>query len=581
MKVVDKFRPISLETERWTTPWKAIVAAWAMLGFLALFHGEALYTEAQHTEDNPTFVAAAELNHAVSSTLGITAVRGVADLLNEPLVEAPRILVAPEEAPPAPVAPAPPPPVPESHWRGFEGRTTRVLIVGASSIQSHIGSELERSLEAEYAIVVHREGRLGTSLVRNDVFDWSARILALMDEHSPDTVILNFGGNDAQPVLTPDGKKAAFGTDEWNAEFERRVAEVTTNIIERRATPVWIGTPVMRTARFSERQERLTELVRKASLAAGGRYVPMADLSSTTKGLYRADITFNGSHGLMRMADGVHFTRLGAQYVVHHMLPRLERELLLISADESLGVALRRDIPPATRDELTSYVAYVPRDGQRAPMLLLLHGAWGGWTDWSEHAHRELLALAEEHDVVIVTPDGASQGWYLDSPAQPSHRFASYIMDDVLAHARLELPVEGPTSIAGLSMGGHGALVLASRHPGEFTSVSSMSGVVSLEPIKEREVLVDLLGPWEPTTWGAWSAHHRVAADPTTFGDTPLLIEVGADDKWAAANREFDLRLTELGVAHRFEQHEGYGHSWDFWTNRLPVHVAFHATHLH
>jgi len=78
--------------------------------------------------------------------------------------------------------------------------------------------------------------------------------------------------------------------------------------------------------------------------------------------------------------------------VARHLCWRLERTFELIPADESMAIAVRLDLDSVVRAKRTSYLAYVPqaarRGDERLPVLYLLHGADGSWTDFSERATR-------------------------------------------------------------------------------------------------------------------------------------------------------------------------------------------------
>ena len=93
----------------------------------------------------------------------------------------------------------------------------RVLLVGASSIQTDLGRALERRIEDELGVEVLRHGRHSTGMARPDYFDWNARALELSADFRPDLVIAQFGGNDGQGLTDRDTGRAVapFFTDAW------------------------------------------------------------------------------------------------------------------------------------------------------------------------------------------------------------------------------------------------------------------------------------------------------------------------------------------------------------------------------
>jgi len=241
-----------------------------------------------------------------------------------------------------------------------------------------------------------------------------------------------------------------------------------------------------------------------------------------------------------------------------------------------------------TRQKEVRFWAFSPQPeepGQRYPVLYLLHGATGDYGDWRSHGRKQLLDLASRYGLVIITPDGDSYGWYLDSPAEGGSALESYFFDELIPYVEqgAGLPVaEGPSSraIAGLSMGGHGALSLALRHPRAFISASSMSGILDLTSHPRSWEIEDRLGSLEEHR-SLWEEHsvsqllHRGAAP-----DLHILLACGDADRAAwTENLALHEKLTEVSRGHEWRS-SPEGHSWTFWMAELPHHVAFAAKYL-
>lgn len=226
------------------------------------------------------------------------------------------------------------------------------------------------------------------------------------------------------------------------------------------------------------------------------------------------------------------------------------------------------------------YGAYVPRcePGARLPALLLLHGADGAYTDFCDHAHAQLLQLSAAHGLIIVLPEGAKDGWWVDGPRLPQHRYSTHLLAEVLPDIALWLPASERRSIAGISAGGNAAIVSALTHPALFSSVSSLSGALDLERARSRPALQRALGAYDddPALWQRWSARHVLQRQRQTAHSFPLLLTVGASDLWAESHRELSVELQALQVAHTFRELPG-GHDWQHWVRLLPEHIAFHA----
>ena len=183
--------------------------------------------------------------------------------------------------------------------------------------------------------------------------------------------------------------------------------------------------------------------------------------------------------------------------------------------------------------------------------------------------------------MIIVNPDGGEYGWYLDSAIVPENRYESFMIHELLPHIESRLGGSNVRSVAGLSMGGHGAITLAWKHAGLFSSVSSMSGVVDLTRCRIKDSLTRLLGPYEaePEVWHRHSSWHLIERAPDRLAGTPLRLSCGASDYYFSSNQDFSKRLTDFGLDHIFEASSG-DHSWDYWTDQLARHLNWHAAYI-
>ncbi len=227
-----------------------------------------------------------------------------------------------------------------------------------------------------------------------------------------------------------------------------------------------------------------------------------------------------------------------------------------------------------------SYYAYVPVDaeeGEVFPTLFILHGAWGSYTDW--YNNTGLRDLARVHRMVLILPDGGEFGWYMDSPLLSESQYESYIMRDLMPDVAQRFPVHATVrGIMGLSMGGHGAMILAARYPGTFKSASSLSGILKLTNHGEKWEIEKRLGSIEvhPSRWAAYSVWDQ--ADIFKYSPIRLLFDCGEDDTGTGAitdNRMLHDRFKAFGITHIWREHAGT-HSWDYWTDHLNEHLVFH-----
>nr|WP_315203470.1 alpha/beta hydrolase-fold protein [uncultured Flavobacterium sp.] len=126
------------------------------------------------------------------------------------------------------------------------------------------------------------------------------------------------------------------------------------------------------------------------------------------------------------------------------------------------------------------------------PVLYLLHGAYGHFSDWLSNTPNKNIVkdLADQYNIIIVMPEGEIFSFYLDSPVNKGSQFETYITQEVIQKIdktyRTINDKKGRV-IAGLSMGGHGALSLSAKHPELFCAAGSMSGAVDMGTMLSRE----------------------------------------------------------------------------------------------
>ena len=124
---------------------------------------------------------------------------------------------------------------------------------------------------------------------------------------------------------------------------------------------------------------------------------------------------------------------------------------------------------------------------KRFPVLYLLHGAGGSHKVWSRKT--PIVELAEKHQMIVVCPDSDKSSWYFDSPINPKSQYETFTAKELVKYvdANYRTRAErGHRAIAGLSMGGHGALFLGIRHKDVFSVAVSMSGGVDIRPFSTK-----------------------------------------------------------------------------------------------
>ncbi|MBK8544084.1 MAG: S-formylglutathione hydrolase [Caulobacteraceae bacterium] len=210
-------------------------------------------------------------------------------------------------------------------------------------------------------------------------------------------------------------------------------------------------------------------------------------------------------------------------------------------------------------------------------------------------------AAAAQHGVAIVAPDtsprgegvaddpaydlGQGAGFYVDAtqaPWAPHFKMESYVTRDLIEAVEAAFPLAPRRSIFGHSMGGHGALTLAMRHPQLFKSVSAFSPISSPTRCPWGE---KALGAYLGSDRDAWRAHDAAllieAGKAAAFDD--ILIDQGTADQFLSEQLKPELleeAARKAGQKLRVRRQDGYDHSYFFIASFVSEHVAFHAARL-
>lgn len=225
---------------------------------------------------------------------------------------------------------------------------------------------------------------------------------------------------------------------------------------------------------------------------------------------------------------------------------------------------------------------------QDFPSVYVLHGAWGNYMDWHKNVTKPNLLqnLADQYQMILITPGVAPFSYYYDSPLMDSVQYETYISKELIPFVDQNYPTikdKNARAITGLSMGGHGAMMIAAKHPDLFSAAGSMSGVMNIDvrtwignestQEERRKSQIEMLGdinydyPFSPyTAVGLISEmkENKIA----------LLIDCGVDDFLIETNRQLHQLLLENGTPHEYTERPG-AHTWDYWTEALPFHILF------
>lgn len=213
-----------------------------------------------------------------------------------------------------------------------------------------------------------------------------------------------------------------------------------------------------------------------------------------------------------------------------------------------------------------SYSVLVPEGrGGPYPVLLQLHGYFGGHTDWIQNAR--LSRYIKEYPFLVVLPSGENS-YYLN--LHPAMRMEDFLMQDLYRHVSNTFNVRsGPWAIGGLSMGGYGAVRLGLKYPDRFASVWAHSGVFPTQG--EMPIPVP--------DWPDADLYARTERLATGTRLPSIGFDCGTEDTFLPHNRRFHAHLERLGIAHSYAEHPG-GHSWDYWDAHVSAALRQHAEAL-
>lgn len=206
--------------------------------------------------------------------------------------------------------------------------------------------------------------------------------------------------------------------------------------------------------------------------------------------------------------------------------------------------------------------------------LLLLHGLSDDYTCWQRRTVIELIA--ENYGICVIMPDGA-RSFYSDM--KYGGAYYSSIVNDVMKSAQNLFHISDKREhnfVAGLSMGGYGAVKIALRNPDKFCGCITLSGVVDI-----AKVVVERNWVREFTSiWGEDYIDTVPGSDQDLFAlvesyansDKPkprIFSACGDDDFLLADNLRFRDFMEDKEFEFKYEQHPG-NHNWVFWNENLP-----------
>jgi S-formylglutathione hydrolase len=179
---------------------------------------------------------------------------------------------------------------------------------------------------------------------------------------------------------------------------------------------------------------------------------------------------------------------------------------------------------------------------------------------------------------------GQGAGFYVDATQEPwstNYRMWTYVTEELPALVAAEFPVDMERQgITGHSMGGHGALTVALRHPGRFRSISAFAPIVAPSQVPwGQKALAGYLGE----NRAQWRQHDAVALIEDGARVPELLVDVGTADQFLEAELRPELlkqACAEAGIPLQLNRRPGYDHSYFFISTFMAEHLRWHADRL-
>jgi putative tributyrin esterase len=229
------------------------------------------------------------------------------------------------------------------------------------------------------------------------------------------------------------------------------------------------------------------------------------------------------------------------------------------------------------RADVTLFVPPAARGVRDLPIVTLLHGVYGSHWAWALKGRAHLTAarlLAEGRlpPVALLMPSDGLWGDGSGYVPQTGLDAEQWIIDEVPALARQLIDgctERSPLLVAGLSMGGFGALRLAGKHPQRIAAAAALSAIT--EAAQLQSLIEESLDGWSPLP----ADRSALAALSGASGRLPpLRIDCGLDDSLLDANRALHVALQQAGVSHLYAERPG-GHDWPYWARTLEDTLSF------
>lgn len=212
-------------------------------------------------------------------------------------------------------------------------------------------------------------------------------------------------------------------------------------------------------------------------------------------------------------------------------------------------------------------------DTRKYPVIYLLHGAWGSFDDWNKRTAVAAYTLAT--DFIVIMPDSNGNSWYNNSPGAGA--VESFITDELRKDVEKNfrtISSRAGRALVGLSMGGYGAIHLATEHNQLYCAAASLSGAVGWGTATFDKNLLTMAKDLYPTDTDA--KYQQDSLLPSilqhlkngVYEGPSLYFDCGKEDFLIKSNQDLEVSLLSKNIPHEYSEFDG-AHTWTYWDGHI------------
>ncbi|MFM9850214.1 MAG: DUF459 domain-containing protein [Hyphomicrobiaceae bacterium] len=216
----------------------------------------------------------------------------------------------------------------------------RVQVYG-DSIAEGLLSGIVEAFAGDTRVQVQRTRHALASILRNEFVDEVQTIESNLSRTPMHVVLVMVGLYDRYPWRPQGGnRRVPVGSDEWKAEYSRRVDRLMKVFKARSSALYWVGLPVMRRPEFNDDVQMINEIVRERAYVNGQKFIDVFSQFTDENGAFNAyGPEIDGKIRLLREPDGIHFTQVGNRKLAHFVEREVRRDLNQARSDRTVPLA--------------------------------------------------------------------------------------------------------------------------------------------------------------------------------------------------------------------------------------------------